>query len=102
MPTPLGLARELYDAFAHADGPGLVALLHSDFRGHVSEGMPAGVGGMYVGATAMLREQLRVVAGMRGVGARPRAQRVVRRDVVNDPGADPPAEFRIVSQPVSN
>jgi 2-(1,2-epoxy-1,2-dihydrophenyl)acetyl-CoA isomerase len=56
MPTTLDLARELYDAFAHADGQRLVALLHSDFHGHVSEGMPAGVGGTYVGATAMLRE----------------------------------------------
>jgi uncharacterized protein len=56
MPTTLDLARELYEAFAHADGQRLVALLHSDFRGHVSDGMPAGVGGTHVGPTAMLRE----------------------------------------------
>jgi ketosteroid isomerase-like protein len=56
MPTTLDLARELYDAFADADGQQLVALLHSDFRGHVSEGMPLGVGGTHVGPTAMLHE----------------------------------------------
>jgi ketosteroid isomerase-like protein len=56
MATTLDLARELYDAFAHADGQRLVALLHNDFRGHVSEGMPLGVGGTHVGPTAMLRE----------------------------------------------
>lgn len=56
MSTTLDLARELYDAFAHADGQRLVALLHDDFRGHVSEGMPLGVGGTHVGPAAMLRE----------------------------------------------
>lgn len=56
MPTTLDLARELYDAFANADGQRLVALLHSDFRGHVSDGMPLGVGGTHVGPMAMLRE----------------------------------------------
>jgi uncharacterized protein len=56
MPTTLDLARELYDAFAQADGQRLVALLHSDFRGHVSDGMPLGVGGTHLGPTAMLRD----------------------------------------------
>jgi ketosteroid isomerase-like protein len=56
MPTTLDLAKELYDAFADADGKRLVALLHNDFRGHVSEGMPLGVGGTHAGPTAMLRE----------------------------------------------
>jgi hypothetical protein len=41
-------AAMLYDTFADATGQRLVALLHSDFRGHVSGGMPLGVGGTVV------------------------------------------------------
>lgn len=78
MTITLDLAKELYDAFADADGQRLVALLHSDFRGHVSAGMPAGVGGIHVGATAMLSEVWMPVAQQ--FAARPVPERFLTCD----------------------
>jgi ketosteroid isomerase-like protein len=43
-------------AFAAADAEGLLAVLAPDFRGVVSAGMPAGLGGIYEGSEKMLRE----------------------------------------------
>src|SRR5262249_52966404 len=34
----------------------LLELLHAQFTGHVTDGMPAGLGGTYTGPKAMLRE----------------------------------------------
>lgn len=56
MPTNLELARDLYDAFARADAAGLVALLHPQFVGHVSDGLPGGFGGTHRGPEMMLAE----------------------------------------------
>jgi ketosteroid isomerase-like protein len=49
-------ASELYEAFAARDASTLLGTLHAEFRGVVSEGMPAGVGGVHVGPEAMLRD----------------------------------------------
>ncbi|WP_394822936.1 nuclear transport factor 2 family protein [Pendulispora albinea] len=45
---------QLYDAFWRRDGAGLAALLHRDFTGYVSEGMPLGVGGTIPSRASML------------------------------------------------
>lgn len=50
------LARALYDALATGDRAALSTLLHTDFRGTVTPGMPAGLGGEYGSADAMRRE----------------------------------------------
>jgi ketosteroid isomerase-like protein len=50
----LGLARLLYQALRDADGPALARLLHPDFVGRVTAGLPNGYGGEYHGAKAML------------------------------------------------
>ena len=49
-----------YRAFAERDAAGLVAALHPDCVGHVTAGMPFGVGGRHEGPEAMLRVWLRV------------------------------------------
>jgi len=56
MPSNTDVARELYAAFERADPKILLELLHPDFVGHVSEGMPWGWGGAHVGPAAMLTE----------------------------------------------
>jgi ketosteroid isomerase-like protein len=73
MSTNLDRAQELYDAFANADGERLLSLLHTDFRGKVSDGMPMGVGGIHVGPAAMLRDVWVPVA--RRYAARPVPER---------------------------
>jgi ketosteroid isomerase-like protein len=50
------IAGELYAAFAAGDRHRLVELLHPEFRGHVSKGMPGNVGGSHSGPVAMLRD----------------------------------------------
>jgi 2-(1,2-epoxy-1,2-dihydrophenyl)acetyl-CoA isomerase len=54
MSTPTAVAKRLYDAIAHADGQALFGLLTDDFVGHVSAGMPHGVGGEHRGAVDMI------------------------------------------------
>jgi ketosteroid isomerase-like protein len=56
MPSDTDVARELYAAFERADPKLLLELLHPDFVGHVSEGMPGGWGGTHAGPAAMLTE----------------------------------------------
>ncbi len=50
----------LYEAFAARDIGGLRAALHPAFEGHVSQGMPLGVGGSHAGPSAMIDVWLRV------------------------------------------
>ncbi len=50
------VAAHLYAAFTSGDRPGLAALLHPDFTGRVSEGMPFGLGGTVHSPEQMLRE----------------------------------------------
>ncbi len=45
MTTPIDLATRLYAAFAAHDPAGLAVLLHPDFTGRVSTGMPFSLGG---------------------------------------------------------
>src|SRR5258707_15591004 len=47
---------QLYDAFASRDAPRLRAALHPEFVGHVSAGMPLGVGGTHTGPDQMLAD----------------------------------------------
>ena len=56
MPSNLDLARDFYAALARADADRLLELLHTRFTGHVTDGMPAGLGGTYTGPQAMLRQ----------------------------------------------
>ncbi|KAF0809992.1 Enoyl-CoA hydratase/isomerase [Alcanivorax sp. S71-1-4] len=49
-------AKALYEALATGDRDTLAALLHDDFHGAVTPGMPAGLGGEYTSADAMRRE----------------------------------------------
>lgn len=51
--NPQELATALYEALATGDAEGLDRLLHSDFRGHVADGMPFGMGGEHKGVAAM-------------------------------------------------
>ena len=54
--NPSTAATTLYDAFAARDVARRLGTLHPDFRGIVSDGMPAGAGGTHVGPEAMLRD----------------------------------------------
>src|SRR5215831_1554086 len=72
MPSNLDLARDFYAALARADADRLLELLHPQFTGHVTDGMPAGLGGTHPGPTAMLR-QVRPVD--RHFAARPAPER---------------------------
>jgi ketosteroid isomerase-like protein len=57
MTTPaLDTAERLYEAFAAHDAERLVALLHPDFRGEVTAGLPHDLGGVYEGPESMLRD----------------------------------------------
>ena len=56
MSSNTDVARELYGAFERRDPKLLLDLLHPDFVGHVSEGMPEGWGGRHGGPEAMLTE----------------------------------------------
>jgi 2-(1,2-epoxy-1,2-dihydrophenyl)acetyl-CoA isomerase len=49
------LAAALYAALADGDRDTLAGLLHPDFTGHATEGLPAGLGGTYPDATSMRR-----------------------------------------------
>ncbi|MEZ0050212.1 ketosteroid isomerase-like protein [Mycobacterium sp. MAA66] len=46
----------LYAAFAAGDGPTLAGLLHPEFTGRVSDGMPFGLGGIVHSPEQMLRD----------------------------------------------
>lgn len=48
--------RRLYQALAAGDRDALAELLHPDFIGHATDGLPLGVGGEHVGPDAMRRE----------------------------------------------
>ena len=48
-------ATALYEALATGDRPALAALLHPEFEGHTTAGMPLGLGGTYRSADDMLR-----------------------------------------------
>jgi ketosteroid isomerase-like protein len=50
------VAKRLYEAFATHDRRALLETLATDFRGRVADGMPKGLGGVYEGAEAMLRD----------------------------------------------
>ena len=50
------IAAELYQALADGDKARLDALLHPDFEGQTTEGLPLGLGGRYRGPDAMRRE----------------------------------------------
>jgi ketosteroid isomerase-like protein len=57
MPTEnLRVAMRLYQALAARDRRVLLETLAVDFRGRLSDGMPLGLGGVYEGADAMLRD----------------------------------------------
>lgn len=49
-------ARRLYDGFLAHDAAAIMSVLHPDFEGEVSAGMPLGVGGHHRGAEAMMRD----------------------------------------------
>ncbi len=69
MRSHLDIAHDLYDAFERQDSQRLVELLHPDFVGYVTEGMPGGVGGAHFGPKAMLSDVWAPIA--RRFGARP-------------------------------
>ncbi|GAA2430097.1 nuclear transport factor 2 family protein [Mycolicibacterium llatzerense] len=54
--TTVEVAERLYSAFTSHDRAGLAALLHPDFTGRVSEGMPFGLGGAVHSPEQMLRD----------------------------------------------
>lgn len=47
--TPEQLARSLYEALAGGDADTLSTLLHPDFVGTTTEGLPFGLGGVHTG-----------------------------------------------------
>ncbi|GIH69963.1 nuclear transport factor 2 family protein [Sphaerimonospora thailandensis] len=57
------VVERLYRAFAARDVAELLAVLHPDFVGRVSAGMPLGVGGVHHGPEAMLRDCWGVIYG---------------------------------------
>lgn len=54
--TKVAAVRRLYRALAAGDREVLATLLHPDFVGHATEGLPWGVAGEHVGPDAMRRE----------------------------------------------
>ncbi|BDB43924.1 hypothetical protein IWGMT90018_43700 [Mycobacterium kiyosense] len=52
----VGAVRRLYDALAAGDRETLAVLLHPEFIGRATAGLPLGVGGEHVGPDAMRRE----------------------------------------------
>lgn len=56
MDTGRQLAQDLYQALAAWDRARLRELLHDDFEGHATEGLPLGLGGTYHGPEAMCRD----------------------------------------------
>lgn len=69
MASNVELAQYLYGAFERADTERLLELLHPEFIGHVSEGMPDDVGGTHGGPQNMLTEVWAPLA--RRFGVRP-------------------------------
>lgn len=55
MPSTTEVARRLYAAMAAHDPEAILDSLADDFVGHVSAGMPLGVGGRHEGPDAMLQ-----------------------------------------------
>src|SRR5687768_13149540 len=53
---PRAVVQQLYDGLNAHDPTSILAVLHPDFVGIVSDGMPCGVGGRHEGAQAMLRD----------------------------------------------
>ncbi len=78
MPSNTDVARELYGAFERRDPKLLLDLLHPDFVGHVSEGMPGGWGGPHVGPEPMLTEVW--APAWRRFRVRPVPERIMRCD----------------------
>jgi ketosteroid isomerase-like protein len=94
MTGDLDLARRFYRALHSGDGKDLMALLHPEFVGHVTEGLPAGLGGTYRGPEAMLWDCWRRAAEI--FHARPEPEQffesdgswiIVRGRYVSSPGA---------------
>lgn len=56
MKSNLDLARSLYEAFASSDAEALLKLLHPDFEGEVTAGLPRGFGGTYKGPQAQFAD----------------------------------------------
>lgn len=56
MQSNLDVAHELYEAFASSDAERLLSLLHPEFEGVVTAGLPNDFGGTYHGPGAMLTE----------------------------------------------
>lgn len=50
------LVKGLYDALAAGDRDGITAVLADDFVGHLTPGLPFGIGGEHRGAEAMIRD----------------------------------------------
>jgi 2-(1,2-epoxy-1,2-dihydrophenyl)acetyl-CoA isomerase len=50
------IAADLYQALADGDRSRLAELLHRSFEGHVTEGLPLGLGGVYHGPDTMCRD----------------------------------------------
>ena len=56
LDTKVSTAQGLYRALAAGDRDTLATLLHADFVGHVTEGLPLGMGGRHDGPEAMRRD----------------------------------------------
>src|ERR1700758_3622222 len=56
LDTKVSTARELYRALAVGDREALSKLLHPDFVGHATDGLPLGMGGRHDGPEAMRRD----------------------------------------------
>ncbi|MGC2677827.1 MAG: enoyl-CoA hydratase-related protein [Mycobacterium sp.] len=54
--TKVSTAQQLYQALAAADREALSLLLHPDFIGHITEGLPLDMGGRHDGPEAMRRD----------------------------------------------
>jgi 2-(1,2-epoxy-1,2-dihydrophenyl)acetyl-CoA isomerase len=55
-PPAAQIAADLYQALANGDRARLTELLHPDFEGRTTEGLPLGLGGSYHGRDAMCRD----------------------------------------------
>ena len=75
--TKVSTARKLYRALAAGDRDALSTLLHPEFVGHATDGLPLGMGGRHDGPEAMRRNLWWTIGRHYKVEAQPEEFRVL-------------------------
>src|SRR5271167_840549 len=78
--SKVSIARELYRALAAGDREALSALLHPDFVGHATDGLPLDMGGRHDGPEAMRRDVWWTIGRHYKVEVQPEEYRILDDD----------------------